>query len=230
MLFFFFAYFLCVFCFIIHRHYHVLVFIFFFFCFPFHTYCFNHTLMQFFFIILYYCFFIVSIKIFMFFLFFIIVYLASLAHFHQYRRQCFTFFFINSILYASSSSATSCWTTPFPSHQSVGTRAFARPFLPIFKPTSIQNNSGPIDSPQIDRGGARSLFIPSTFSETYFHALSCVFQGVCVCVRIIVYVCVCPLTNQTPVQNGKRRNPFPEEENEHLHRRLCRQAQQQLPH
>lgn len=165
--------------------------------------------MQFFFIILYYCFFFYCIyKDFHVFFF---SSSSSLILRHQRVFICIVvsvlpfFFFINSILYASSSSsATSCWTTPCQSHQSEVTRARA-PISAHFQTPSIRNNSGPIDSPQIEQGWRAFAFHDlHFFSETYFSALSTLSR----CVRIIVYLCVCPLTNQTPVQNAKRRNPF----------------------
>lgn len=163
----------------------------FFFCFLFHTYCFNHTLMQFFYHTLLLFFFIVSIKIFMFFFSLlhhrwscVISAFSSVSssvfyrfYFHQFNLVCiiivFCYFLLNNAL-----SIPSKW-----SHA----RA---PISAHFQTPSIRNNSGPIDSPQIEQGWRAFAFHDlHFFSETYFSALSTLSR----CVRIIVYLCVCVL-------------------------------------
>lgn len=79
------------------------------------------------------------------------------------------------------------------------------PISAHFQTPSIRNNSGPIDSPQIEQGWRAFAFHDLHF---FRNLLFRVVNIIKVCKNNCVFVCVCPLTNQTPVQNAKRRNPF----------------------
>lgn len=95
------------------------------------------------------------------------------------------------------------------------------PISAHFQTPSIRNNSGPIDSPQIEQGWRAFAFHDLHF---FRNVLFRVVNFIKVCKNNCVFVCV-SFNKPNPGSKRKKKKPLPEEENERLHHRLCRQAQ-----
>lgn len=103
----------------------------------------------------------------------------------------------------------------------VKSRARARPFLPISKPRRSETTQAQLIRPKSNKGGARSRFMTSTFFRNLPFR---VVNFIKVCKNNCVFVCV-SFNKPNPGSKRKKKKPLPEEENERLHHRLCRQAQ-----